>query len=216
MNYFYLFVRTIFLYFFLIIIFRIMGKREIGELSIQDFVVSILMAELAAICIEKFKDPIGYTLFPIILLCILELIFGFVSLKNNKIKDIMEGKPVLIINKGKICYKEMIKQRYTMDDLLLELRNKEIKNIKDVEYAILENNGNLNIFQYDKLVDNEYYPFPLILDGVIQYDTLDNINKTDEWLIKYLNKRNIFLDEIFYAFYKGGKIYIISKDELII
>lgn len=216
MNYFYLFVRTIFLYFFLIIVFRIMGKREIGELSIQDFVVSILMAELAAICIEKFNDPIGYTLFPIILLCILELIFGFVSLKNNKIKDIMEGKPVLIINKGKICYKEMIKQRYTMDDLLLELRNKEIKNIKDVEYAILENNGNLNIFQYDKLVDNEYYPFPLILDGVIQYDTLDNINKTDEWLIKYLNKRNIFLDEIFYAFYKGGKIYIISKDELIV
>lgn len=216
MNYFYLFVRTIFLYFFLIIIFRIMGKREIGELSIQDFVVSILMAELAAICIEKFNDPIGYTLFPIILLCILELIFGFVSLKNNKIKDIMEGKPVLIINKGKICYKEMIKQRYTMDDLLLELRNKEIKNIKDVEYAILENNGNLNVFQYDKLVDNEYYPFPLILDGVIQYDTLDNINKTDEWLIKYLNKRNIFLDEIFYAFYKGGKIYIISKDELIV
>lgn len=216
MNYFYLFIRTIFLYFFLIVIFRIMGKREIGELSIQDFVVSILMAELAAICIEKFKDPIGYTLFPIILLCILELIFGFVSLKSNKIKDIMEGKPVLIINKGKICYKEMIKQRYTMDDLLLELRNKEIKNIKDVEYAILENNGNLNIFQYDKLVDNEYYPFPLILDGVIQYDTLDNINKTDEWLIKYLNKRNIFLDEIFYAFYKGGKIYIISKDELIV
>lgn len=216
MNYFYLFIRTIFLYFFLIVIFRIMGKREIGELSIQDFVVSILMAELAAICIEKFNDPIGYTLFPIILLCILELIFGFVSLKNNKIKDIMEGKPVLIINKGKICYKEMIKQRYTMDDLLLELRNKEIKNIKDVEYAILENNGNLNVFQYDKLVDNEYYPFPLILDGVIQYDTLDNINKTDEWLIKYLNKRNIFLDEIFYAFYKGGKIYIISKDELII
>ena len=193
-----------------------MGKREIGELSIQDFVVSILMAELAAICIEKFNDPISYTLFPIILLCILELIVGFISLRNNKIRSIVEGKPVLIINKGKICYREMIKQRYTMDDLLLELRNNEIKNIKDVEYAILENNGNLNIFQYDNLIQNDYYPFPLILDGVIQYDTLDNINKSDEWLIKYLNKRNIFLDEIFYAFYKGGKIYIISKDELII
>lgn len=216
MNYFYLFIRTIFLYFFLIIVFRIMGKREIGELSIQDFVVSILMAELAAICIEKFNDPISYTLFPIILLCILELLVGFISLRNNKIRSIVEGKPVLIINKGKICYREMIKQRYTMDDLLLELRNKEIKNIKDVEYAILENNGNLNIFQYDNLIQNDYYPFPLILDGVIQYDTLDNINKSDEWLIKYLNKRNIFLDEIFYAFYKGGKIYIISKDELII
>ena len=216
MNYFYLFIRTIFLYFFLIIVFRIMGKREIGELSIQDFVVSILMAELDAICIEKFNDPISYTLFPIILLCILELLVGFISLRNNKIRSIVEGKPVLIINKGKICYREMIKQRYTMDDLLLVLRNKEIKNIKDVEYAILENNGNLNIFQYDNLIQNDYYPFPLILDGVIQYDTLDNINKSDEWLIKYLNKRNIFLDEIFYAFYKGGKIYIISKDELII
>ena len=216
MNYFYLFIRTIFLYFFLIIIFRIMGKREIGELSIQDFVVSILMAELAAICIEKFNDPISYTLFPIILLCLLELLVGFISLRNNKIRSIVEGKPVLIINKGKICYREMIKQRYTMDDLLLELRNKEIKNIKDVEYAILENNGNLNIFQYDKLVYTDYYPFPLILDGVIQYDTLKDIDKSDEWLIKYLNKRNIFLDEIFYAFYKGGKIYIISKDELII
>ena len=216
MNYFYLFIRTIFLYFFLIIIFRIMGKREIGELSIQDFVVSILMAELAAICIEKFNDPISYTLFPIILLCILELLVGFISLRNNKIRSIVEGKPVLIINKGKICYKEMIKQRYTMDDLLLELRNKEIKDIKDIEYAILENNGNLNIFQYDKLVYTDYYPFPLILDGVIQYDTLKDIDKSDEWLIKYLNKRNIFLDEIFYAFYKGGKIYIISKDELII
>lgn len=193
-----------------------MGKREIGELSIQDFVVSILMAELAAICIEKFNDPISYTLFPIILLCILELLVGFISLRNNKIRTIVEGKPVLIINKGKICYREMIKQRYTMDDLLLELRNKEIKNIKDVEYAILENNGNLNIFQYDNLIQNDYYPFPLILDGVIQYETLNNINKSDEWLIKYLNKRNIFLDEIFYAFYKGGKIYIISKDELII
>lgn len=193
-----------------------MGKREIGELSIQDFVVSILMAELAAICIEKFNDPISYTLFPIILLCVLELLYGFVSIKNSRVRSIVEGKPVLIINKGKICYKEMIKQRYTMDDLLLELRNKEIKDIKDVEYAILENNGNLNIFQYDKLVQSDYYPFPLILDGVIQYDTLNDINKSDEWLIKYLNKRNIFLDEIFYAFYKGGKIYIISKDELII
>ena len=216
MNYLYLLYRTVFLYFFLIIIFRIMGKREIGELSIQDFVVSILMAELAAICIEKFKDPIGYTLFPIILLCCLELLFGFIFLRSNRIRSIVEGKPVLIINKGKICYKEMIKQRYTMDDLLLELRNKEIKDIKDVEYAILENNGVLNIFQYDKIIHTDYYPFPLILDGVIQYDTLNDINKSDEWLIKYLNKRNIFLDEIFYAFYKGGKIYIISKDELIV
>ena len=207
-------IRTVFFYFFIILIFRIMGKREIGELSIQDFVVSMLIAEIGAISIEKFNDSIFFTLIPIIVLCILEVFMGKLFLKTNNVKKIIDGKPVLIINKGKVNYKEMIKQRYSLDDLLLELRNKEIKSIYDIEYAILENNGNLNIFRYDNLKDN-FYPFPLVVDGIIQYDTLDNINKSDEWLIKYLNKREIFLDEIFYAFYKDNKIYIISRDDLV-
>lgn len=207
-------IRTIFFYFFIILVFRIMGKREIGELSIQDFVVSMLIAEIGAISIEKFNDSIFLTLIPIIILCVLEVFMGKLFLKTNNVKKIIDGKPVLIINKGKINYKEMVKQRYSLDDLLLELRNREIKNINDIEYAILENNGNLNIFKYENLKDN-FYPFPLVVDGVIQYDTLDNINKSDEWLIKYLNKREIFLDEIFYAFYKDNKIYIISHDDLV-
>lgn len=214
MDYFIIIIRTFFFYFFVVVIFRIMGKREIGELSVQDFVVSILMAELAAISIENFDEPITYTMIPIIILCFLELFIAFVSLKSNKVKDIIDGKPVLIINKGKICYKEMLKQRYSLDDLLLELRNNSVKNIKDVEYAILENNGNLNIFEYNKLLKDDYFPFPLIVDGVIQYDTLKYMNKNDKWLIDYLNKKEIFLDEVFYAFYKNSKIYIICKDEL--
>ncbi len=216
MNYLTIIFRTFFLYFFIILIFRIMGKREIGELSVQDFVVSILMAELAAISIEKFDDPLMYTLIPIGLLCFLEVFFGYLTIKNEKIRNIMDGKPVLIIDRGKICLNEMIKQRYTLEDLLLELRNNGIKDIKDVEFAILENNGKLNIFQYNKIIKDDFFPFPLILDGVIQYDTLKSIDKTDEWLIKYLNKKNVFLDEIFYSFYKDNKIYIIKKDELII
>ena len=206
--------RTTFFYFFIIFIFRIMGKREIGELSIQDFVVSMLIAEIAALSIEKFNDSILFTFIPIVVLCVLEVIMGKLFLKSDHIKKIIDGKPVLIINKGKINYKEMKNQRYSLDDLLLELRNKEIKDINDVEYAILENNGNLNIFKYEVIHDN-YYPFPLVIDGVIQYDTLDNIGKSDEWLIKYLNKKEIFLDEIFYSFYKNNKIYIISRDDLI-
>ena len=206
--------RTTFFYFFIIFIFRIMGKREIGELSIQDFVVSMLIAEIAALSIEKFNDSILFTFIPIVVLCVLEVIMGKLFLKSDHIKKIIDGKPVLIINKGKINYKEMKNQRYSLDDLLLELRNKEIKDINDVEYAILENNGNLNIFKYEVIHDN-YYPFPLVIDGVIQYDTLDNIGKSDEWLIKYLNKKKVFLDEIFYSFYKNNKIYIISRDDLI-
>jgi uncharacterized membrane protein YcaP (DUF421 family) len=190
-----------------------MGKREMGELSIQDFVVSILMAELAAISIEEFNDPLLYILVPIIILCILEVIFGYLSLKNEKLRNVMDGKPVLIINKGKVCYSEMIKQRYTMDDLLLELRNNMIKDINEIEYAVLENNGKLNIFKYEK---NSYFPFPLILDGIIQYDSLNYLNKSDEWLVNYLNKNNIFLDEVFLCYFKDNKIYLIKKDELII
>lgn len=215
MNYVTIIIRTLFLYFFIIIIFRIMGKREIGELSVQDFVVSILMAELAAISIEEFDDPLMYTLIPIVLLCFLEVLFGFLALKNEKLRNVMDGKPALIIDRGKICLDEMQKQRYTLEDLLLELRNNSIKNIRDVEYAVLENNGKLNIFEYNKIIKDDFFPFPLILDGMIQYDTLKYLEKDDEWLIKYLNKKAIFLDEVFYSFYKDNKIYIIKKDELV-
>ncbi len=214
MNYFTIIIRTLFLYFFIIVIFRIMGKREIGELSIQDFVVSILMAELAAISIEKFDDPLMYTIVPIILLCILEIIFGYLSLKNEKIRKVMDGVPVLIIDKGKICYDEMKKQRYTLEDLLLELRNNGIRDINDIEFAVLENNGDLNVFEYDK-EKSDFFPFPLVLDGVIQYNTLNYLKKSDEWLIKKLNKMNIFLDEIFYCFYNDNNLYIIKKSDLI-
>ena len=215
MNYFIIVFRTLFIYFFIIIIFRIMGKREIGELSIQDFVVSILMAELAALSIENFKSSILYILIPIILLCILEVLFGYLSLKNENLRGMIDGKPVLIIDKGKICINEMMKQRYTLEDLLLELRNNGIKNIKDVEFAILENNGKLNIFKYDNKLKDNYFPFPLILDGVIQYETLKYLNKSDEWLVKHLNKKGVFLDEVFYGFYKDDNIYIIKNNELI-
>ena len=94
-------LKTIFFYFFILIIYRIMGKREIGQLSIQDLVVSILIAEMVAISIENKTDPLAYTVFPIIVLVLLEIVMAFISLKCNKIRHIIEGKPALIINKGK-------------------------------------------------------------------------------------------------------------------
>ncbi len=214
MDLFFVVVRTIFFYLFVIIILRLMGKREIGQLSIQDLVVSLLIAELVAISIENYKDSMLLTIFPILILLFFELLTGFLSLKFNKFRNIMDGKPSLIINRGKINYKEMMKQRYSLDDLMLELRNNNIKNLKDVEYAVLENNGRLNIFKYSFLgLDNDN-PFPLILDGVIQKDTLDYIEKDEKWLNKYLNDNNLEKKDIFYAFYKNKKIYVIKRNEL--
>lgn len=207
-------LKTIFFYFFILIIYRIMGKREIGQLSIQDLVVSILIAEMVAISIENKTDPLAYTVFPIIVLVLLEIVMAFISLKCNKIRHIIEGKPALIINKGVINFKEMVKQRYTLDDLLLELRTNKIKNLMDVEYAVLENNGKLNIFKYNFLKIKSENPFPLILDGKVETSTLNYINKDEIWLLDLLSKDNLSVSEIFYCFYKNNKAYIIKKEDV--
>ena len=206
--------RTMLFYLLILIVIRLMGKREIGQLSVQDMVVNILIAELVAISIENYKDSLWLTVIPIIILLILELLSGYITLKSDKIRDIIEGKPSLIINRGIINYKEMIKQRYTLDDLLCELRQNNIKDLKDVEYAVLENNGKLSIFKYNFLCLTSNNPFPLILDGKIQKDTLDYINKDETWLLSYLNDNNLDKKGIFYAFYKNKKIYIIKRAEL--
>lgn len=208
-------IRSIFLYIFVILILRIMGKKEIGELSISDLVVSLLIANLAAIAIENYNDSLLNTVVPLITLTLFEIITGKLSLKSKKFRNLIEGKPSLIINKGKINYNEMKRQCYSLDNLLLELRNNGIKNLNDVEYAVLENNGSLNVFEYNKLRLDSENPFPLIVDGEIQYDTLGYINKDHYWLIKYLEDKNLYFKDIFYAFYKSNKIYIIKKSDLI-
>lgn len=214
MDLFFIIIRTIFFYFLVLIVFRIMGKREIGQLSILDLVVSLLIAELVAISIENYNDSILFTTVPIIILLFFELLSGYLSLKFNKFRNIVDGKPSLIINGGIINHKEMIKQRYTLDDLMLELRNNGIKNLKDVEYAILENSGKLNIFKYSFLGLNSSNPFPLILDGVVQKDTLVYIEKDEGWLNQYLIDNKLDKKDIFYAFFKNNQIYIIKRNEL--
>ena len=204
--------RTIFFYFLIVLAYRIMGKREVGQLGVIDLIVSILMAELIAISIENIEDPIYLTIIPIIILVILEVGLAFIAIKSKKFRNVMSGSPSLIISGGKINYKEMVKQRYTLDDLLLALRQQSIKSIEDVEYAVLEPNGKLSIFKYNLFKLKSDYPMPLILDGNIQKETLKKINKTEVWLKRNLSKKKIKKSQVFYAFYKNSKIYIIKRN----
>ena len=103
----------------------------------------------------------------------------------------------------------MQKTRYSLDDLISQLREKGIKNLNDVNYAILENNGKLSIF-----TDNNVYPMPIIVDGVIDIDTIRNMNKDLKWVYRILNKNNIKLEDVFYAFYTKEKTFIIKKNEI--
>lgn len=202
-------LRTIFFYFYVTFIYRMMGKREIGQLSLVDLVVSILIAELAAISIENYNDSIFNTVLPITLLTILEILIAFIKLRNRKIGRFFEGKPTVLINEGRVIYSNLEKERYSLDDLLRELRQNNIYSIEDVRYAILETNGKLSIFPY-KLLKNELIPLPLIIEGKVQYTTLKMIGKNEMWLNKILRDNNVSINSIFYAVYKRKELYIIN------
>ena len=202
-------IKTFMLYLFIILAYRIMGKKEIGQLSIIDLIVSILIAELAAISIEQQESSILVSIIPISVLVIVEILFSYIGLKIPEIKKLLEGTPITIIKNGKLNFEEMRKLRYSLDDLISQLREQGIKSIEEVNYAVLENNGKLSIFPTET-----EYPMPIILDGKIDYDVIKDMNKTEEWVNKILEKNKIKLENVFYAFYTKNKTYIIKKDEL--
>lgn len=213
MNLFVIIFKTFFIYLLVAFIFRIMGKREVGQLGTFDLVVFILIAELVAMAIEH-KENFFSNLIPVIILVVLQIVISRISLKNAKFRRFIDGKPVVIIKRGVINFKNMVEQRYTLDDLLLQLREKDIRSIDEVDYAILEINGKLSVFKKDDVKDKKVYPMPIILDGEVQFDNLYSINKTKKWLLDILLDKNISAEEVFYAFSKGNELYIIKKSEI--
>lgn len=216
MDYLKIIFRISFFYFFILIIYRMMGKREVGQLGIIDLIVSILIAELVVVSVEDLSLSILHSLIPVLCLVTLQITLSYGSLKSPKIRELLDGKPSFIIKHGKINYNEMIRQKYNLDDLLVQLREKGYRNIEDVEYAILENNGTLSVFPYNKkkILKKSPFPMAIILDGKIQYDVLHEMDRDDSFIYKYLDKKNINLEDIFYAFYKDNSIYIIRYLDL--
>lgn len=203
--------RTFFFYFVVALAYRVMGKRELGELSIFDFVISILISQIIAIGIENYKSPLLYVFIPIVILVILQILLAYLALKSQKLRNTFDGSESVIINNGKLNFKEMIKQRYNLNDLLVQLREKSIKTIEEVDYAILETNGKLSIFS--KKEKNSIFPLPIILDGKIETNNLKIINKNISWINKVLKNKNVSLNDIFYAFYDKNELYILKKED---
>ncbi|MFD2446188.1 DUF421 domain-containing protein [Bacillus sp. CGMCC 1.16607] len=205
-------LRTLLLYFLILLIFRIMGKREIGELSILDLVVFIMIGEMAVLAIEKPEEPLFHSVLPMLLLMVIQISFALLSLKSKKFRDMVEGKPIIIINRGKIDEKEMQRQRYNFDDLLMQLREKDIRNIADVEFAILEPSGKLAVFEKENNKAGDI-TIPLIMDGEIQEVNLSRINKTNLWLRQELKKKGYTdIKNISFCSYQNGSFYIDEKD----
>lgn len=213
MKYLLVFGKSLFFYLLITIVYRIMGKREIGELSIMDFIVSIFIAELAAISIENYNDNMFLSIIPIAVLVVLQIISAKLSLKSENIRSIIDGNPSVIINRGKVNFEEMLKQRYNLDDLLTQLRAKSIKSIEEVDYAILETSGKLSIFK-SKDDKNHTYPLPVIIDGKIQEDVLVQIGKDKKWVEESLSKEKYLLEDIFYGFYRNKRLFLIRNENI--
>ena len=194
MIYFKIVTRTILFYVIIMITYRVMGKREVGELSVVDLMVSLLMAELAAMSIENLDDSIWLSLAAIATVVGLQILFAKVSFINNFSRRFLEGKPSVIISKGIVNFKEMIKQRYNLNDLLSQLRGQGVKSIEDVDYAILENNGLLSVFQKER---KSVVPMPIIVSGALQFETIHEIGKDAAWVYQLLKKHHLDLKDVF-------------------
>lgn len=223
------FLRTILMYFTVFSVLRIMGKREIGQLSIFDLVISIMIAEIAVFVLEDIQRPLYEGFVPIITLVLIQIGIALLSLRSRKLRTWIDGKPSVIIQNGEINRDVMKKQRYNLDDLLMQLRTKNIENVSDVEFAILETSGTLSVLPKDQSMNSsegqkdsktnktltsrvkyESLPLPLIMDGKVQDKNLEQIGKTRFWLKNQIQSKGIL--EFKYVFLCSidhtGKVYI--------
>ncbi|MDD9269829.1 DUF421 domain-containing protein [Paenibacillus sp. GCM10023248] len=209
-----IFLRTVLIYFVVFLMLRLMGKREIGKLSLFDLVISIMIAEIAVFVLEDSAKPLMSGLVPMATLVMIQIVIAYVTLKNRTLRILFDGEPSVIIKQGMIDREEMKKHRYNLDDLMLQLRQNKIMNVADVEFAILEPSGKLSVMEkkekeQETVVDEhglkgtiryEGLPLPLIMDGKVQDDNLEKIGKTRFWLKNQLQIKGARdFKEVFYC-----------------
>lgn len=200
--------KTILCYFFILFCLKIMGKREIGEISAFDIVVFFIISELFSLSLNEPEHSILRSIIPVSIIVLLQLVTALISLYVPKFRSLMEGKKSYLIYKGVIQQNEMKRQRYTIEDLMAQLRMKEIQTPQDVEYAILENNGELTIIKKDNCI--MLSPDPLIMDGKINKTALARITKDEVWLVEEIKKLGfIDISKLFLVLYLKNGLYVV-------
>lgn len=218
-------IRTMILYFTVVITMRIMGKRQIGEMQPFELVIAIMVSELASLPMQDTRIPLSHGVIPIITLLFLQAVISFAELKSETARIIFSGKPSIIIKDGKIDIQQLKDNRFNMNDLFEELRLQGYYNIEDIEYAILETSGQLSVIPKTGLepatkedlnikTSQDKLPVTLILDGKINHHNLKIINKNNSWLQKELRKNNIpSFDKVFIALIDSkGKFFYQLKE----
>lgn len=212
-----IFIRASILYLFIVVIMRLMGKKQIGELQPTELVVALVIADLSAVPMENLNVPILYGIIPVLTLFIIGEFFSFIALKSDKARGLIYGKPSILLAHGKILEGELRKQRFNINDLLEQLRIGGHPSIEDVEYAILETTGVLSIIPKSNKrpvttedlnleVQQAGLPITAIIDGRILSYNLKLKNLDEKWLQEQLSKNKITsAHDVFFAFITGNE-----------
>lgn len=219
------FFRAILLYIIVLIVMRLMGKREIGQLQPFELAISIMIADLASIPMTDTGVPISNGIIPILGLLVMHLLISIINLKSIKAREIICGKPRILIYRGKIDEKALIKERFTINELEERLRGNNIVNLGDVEYAILETSGDITVIQkpekrntipedFNIVPEYEGISYDLVVDGKIMEKNLKKLGKNYQWLKKQVEKFNIRPEEALVVTLDGkGQIFCQEKEK---
>lgn len=218
------FIRAIILYIIVLIVMRLMGKREIGQLQPFELAISIMIADLASVPMTELGIPITNGIIPILGLLIMHMLISIINMKSLKMRTIMSGQPSLLIYRGKIDEKVLRKERLTLNELEEKLRSNNVFNLGDVEYAILETNGEVTVIQKpekrnviaeDLNISPEYegISYDLVIDGKIMEKNLKSIGKDEKWLIAQLKKFDAKPENTLIATIDGKDEFFCQKKE---
>lgn len=219
------FFRAIILYIIVLIVMRIMGKREIGQLQPFELAISIMIADLASVPMTEIGIPITNGIIPILGLLVMHLIISLLNIKSIKFREIMCGKPAILIYRGKIDEQVLRKERFTINELEERLRGNNIFHIGDVEYAILETSGQVTVIpkpekrgttpeDFNITPEYEGIPYDLVIDGVVMTENLKKIGKDITWLRKEVSKFKIKVEDALIVTMDGkGQIFCQEKEK---
>lgn len=200
------YIRTILLYLVLLVVIRLMGKRQVGQMEPTEFVVTMLLANLAAIPMQDSGIPLFSGLVPILTILGAELVLSALALRSIWLRRLICGKPVILIENGRILQENLRRTRVTLDEPTGHLREKDVLDLRQVQYAILETNGNVSVFLYNKYnpasasdakvkVQDQYLPVTIVSDGVLLRENLNKADKDGDWVRKVLRSHNVTLED---------------------
>jgi len=214
------FVRTLILYILIIVVLRLMGKRQVGQLQPSELVVALIIADLAAVPMSEVGIPLINGIIPIITLFIMEELLSYISMKSERARGLISGKPSILIERGTIIEDELRRIRYNINDLLEQLRLKNFSNVEDVSYAILETSGQLSVIPKEEIkpvtlkdmnlkAKTQHLPVTVIIDGRIISDNLHKTGLSNNWLADQLRKNSIKSSEdVFFAYLNPERKFI--------